>query len=192
MPINSVGGYYNSSNVYGTQKTDTKSAVEELNEELEAAQESTAKTERKDGFTRSHHSDVEVDTDKLRQVKQSMHRNSGAFEMMVKGTATKQANFISDKLKEITAAKTEEVDALENDPEWGVEATAKRLLDFAKTISGGDVSKADMLMDAVEKGFKAAEKVLGGLPSISQKTLEKVREGFKEWKEGLDKTADDE
>jgi hypothetical protein len=39
-----------------------------------------------------------------------------------------------------------------------------------------------MLRDAFEKGFRAAEKQMGGtLPDISYKTYEKVMQGFDEW-----------
>ncbi|GHU53362.1 hypothetical protein AGMMS49975_11210 [Clostridia bacterium] len=65
---------------------------------------------------------------------------------------------------------------------YGVEATSKRILDFAKAISGGDASKIGLLRDAVEKGFAAAEKAWGDkLPDITQKTHEAVMKGFDDW-----------
>ena len=38
---------------------------------------------------------------------------------------------------------------------WGVDAVATRLMDMAMALSGGDPSKAELLRDAVQKGFAA-------------------------------------
>jgi len=62
------------------------------------------------------------------------------------------------------------------------EKTAERILNFAKSISGGDPSKIELLRNAVEKGFKEVEKIFGKLPEISRKTYELVMKGFDDWK----------
>ncbi|WDV46421.1 hypothetical protein PV797_01690 [Clostridiaceae bacterium M8S5] len=65
---------------------------------------------------------------------------------------------------------------------WSAEKTSQRILEFAKTISGGDPQKANMLKEAFLKGFEEAEKAWGNdLPEICKKTKEAVLEGFKEW-----------
>lgn len=67
---------------------------------------------------------------------------------------------------------------------WGVEQTSERIYSFAYALTGGDPSKADEMLKAVEKGFKLATKDWGSeLPDISQKTMDAVREKFKAWKE---------
>jgi len=82
---------------------------------------------------------------------------------------------------ELRAAAQKEV---EEGGYFSVEETAKRLLDFAVALSGGDPSKIDLLRDAVQKGYKDAERQWGGeLPEITQKTLEAVMKGFDEWAE---------
>lgn len=63
------------------------------------------------------------------------------------------------------------------------EKVAGRILDFAKSLAGGDPSKLDMLEDAVGKGFKEAEKILGGLPEVSKRTFDLVKEGFQKIRE---------
>ena len=69
-----------------------------------------------------------------------------------------------------------------DDGYFGVEQTSQRILDFARAISGGDPSRINVLRDAVERGFQAAERAWGGnLPEISHRTLEAVRRGFDEW-----------
>ena len=62
------------------------------------------------------------------------------------------------------------------------EKTAERILNFAKSISGGDPSKIELLRNAVERGFKEVEKIFGKLSEISKKTYELVMKGFDEWK----------
>jgi hypothetical protein len=37
---------------------------------------------------------------------------------------------------------------------WGVDQTSDRIVDFAIALSGGDASKADLLLDAFKKGFE--------------------------------------
>ncbi|KSV58652.1 hypothetical protein [Acetivibrio ethanolgignens] len=68
---------------------------------------------------------------------------------------------------------------------WGVEQTSERIYSFAFALTGGDPSKADEMMAAVEKGFKQATKAWGSdLPDISKQTLEAVREKINNWKNG--------
>lgn len=69
---------------------------------------------------------------------------------------------------------------------YSAEATASRILDFAKALSGGDASKFKLLKDAVEKGFAEATDALGGeLPEISRQTYDLVQKGFDQWAEEL-------
>lgn len=70
-----------------------------------------------------------------------------------------------------------------DDGYWGVEQTSDRFVEFAKALSGGDPDKADMLMDAVRKGFDQATKEWGGkLPDICQRTIDATAKKFEEWK----------
>lgn len=71
---------------------------------------------------------------------------------------------------------------------WGVEQTSERLFSFAKALSGGDPDKADLMMDAVLKGFDEATKAWGGeLPEISQKTLDATIEKMESWRDSVQK-----
>jgi hypothetical protein len=65
---------------------------------------------------------------------------------------------------------------------WGVKQTSERAIEFAKALSGGDPSKVALLRDAIEKGYKAAEKAWGGeLPEICKQTLEATLKGLDDW-----------
>jgi ribosome modulation factor len=67
---------------------------------------------------------------------------------------------------------------------YSVEETAKRILDFAVAISGGDPSKIDVLERAAMRGFQAAERMWGReLPEITRQTMDAVREGFEQWRQ---------
>jgi len=66
--------------------------------------------------------------------------------------------------------------------ESGVKQTSERAIEFAKALSGGDPSKAALLKDAIEKGYKAAEKAWGGeLPEICKQTQEATLKGLDDW-----------
>jgi hypothetical protein len=77
-----------------------------------------------------------------------------------------------------------------DDGYWGVDQTSDRILDFAKALSGDDVSKAEELLEAFKEGFSQATKAWGqDLPELSQKTYDAVLEKFDAWING---TEDDE
>jgi len=97
------------------------------------------------------------------------------FEMLRKGQLEVSPEVRAQAQKDIA-----------EDGYWGVEQTSERLFSFAKAISGGDVSKAETLIKAMEKGFKQATKSWGDdLPDICQKTLDSATEKIRNWaKEG--------
>ncbi|NLT14280.1 MAG: enoyl-CoA hydratase/isomerase family protein, partial [Clostridiales bacterium] len=71
---------------------------------------------------------------------------------------------------------------ISQDPEWGVEAVSNRIVEFAKSISGGDPGKLEMLRDAIDKGFASAKNQLGGkLPSVSMDTYDAVMQKLDDW-----------
>ena len=82
------------------------------------------------------------------------------------------------------AAKLQAQEDISENGYWGVEQTSQRILDFAKALSGGDASKADLLLDAFKKGYEEATGAWGKeLPEISKKTYAAVEEKFAAWKE---------
>ena len=91
------------------------------------------------------------------------------------------------------AAKLQAQEDISENGYWGVEQTSQRILDFAKALSGGDVSKADLLLDAFKKGYKEATGAWGKeLPDISKDTYKAVEEKFAAWKEEANKPATEE
>ncbi len=81
---------------------------------------------------------------------------------------------------------------ISEDGYWGVNKTSDRIVDFAIALSGGDTSKADMLLDAFKKGYQEATGTWGKeLPEISSKTYDAVEDKFKQWKDGNYKSSND-
>lgn len=73
---------------------------------------------------------------------------------------------------------------------WGVEQTSNRLLEMAQALSGGDASKADKMIAAMEKGFKQATKAFGSdLPDICRQTIDAAREKINKWKDSISGTT---
>ena len=79
---------------------------------------------------------------------------------------------------------------ISEDGYWGVNQTSDRIVDFAIALSGGDTSKADMLLDAFKKGYEQATGTWGkDLPDISSKTYDAVLDKFEQWKNGAYKSG---
>ncbi len=128
---------------------------------------------------------------RMKRLITEMMGNQAARAKMAQGAAPGQqsdavgnpsgwmSQFLSPQDTPETAAK-----AIAKDGAWGVNAVATRLLDMAVSLSGGDTSKIAALRGAVEKGFKAAEKVLGGtLPGVCQETYTETMKRFDYWEQ---------
>jgi len=72
-----------------------------------------------------------------------------------------------------------------------VEQTSERLFSFAKALAGNDPTKADSMLDALQKGFDEATKCWGGeLPEICQKTLAATQKKLTDWRDGITEETD--
>ena len=79
---------------------------------------------------------------------------------------------------------------ISEDGYWGVNQTSDRIVDFAIALSGGDSSKAEVLLDAFKKGYEQATGTWGkDLPDISSKTYDAVLDKFEQWKNGTYKSG---
>ena len=170
-------------------------AANTLPEELKNAEATTALTDSLE-LGKSDAEDFgtyKIDRQKLNAIKLDFKKNTESFKEMIRGLIEKQGKNYEEVLSAIrngespvieidaeTRAKAEE--AISDDGYWGVNKTSERILDFAKTISGGDTSKIGLLKDAFKEAFESAKEAFGGkLPDISQKTYDQVMKGFDEW-----------
>lgn len=95
---------------------------------------------------------------------------------------------LSDMFKDIQVNEQTKIQAqkdISDDGYWGVEQTSDRLVSMAKALSGGDSSKADAMISAIEKGFDEATKAWGDkLPDICQKTIDVAKQKLQNWRDG--------
>ena len=128
------------------------------------------------------------DEDTIAKIKAETDKAQSNLRELVKRLLEKQGMTFNDlkidgpdvKIDEETRIKAQE--AIDEGGEYSVENVSDRMVDFAKAISGGDKSKIGLLRDAIEKGFKEAEKAFGGeLPAISHETYKRTMEKMDAW-----------
>lgn len=106
---------------------------------------------------------------------------------LLSNQAKKYISF-SDMFKDIQVDEQTKIQAqkdISDDGYWGVEQTSDRLVSMAKALSGGDSSKADAMISAIEKGFDEATKAWGDkLPDICQKTIDAAKQKLQNWRDG--------
>ncbi len=193
LNVNSYSDAGKSANVTEPVKEDTNAAAEEKTDVYELSNEKVYKP----------------DADRIKALWAEHEDKVSSFRKLIEGLFTKQSqkagianapagtnpwkgtaweNDIMINVDDATRAKAQA--EIDEGGYYSVDETAKRLLDFAVALSGGDPSKVDTLRGAVEKGFKAVEDMWGGeLPEISQKTYDAVMKGFDEWSEAGDSGA---
>ena len=130
---------------------------------------------------------TKVDEKTIEKLKEESERIYRHLKELVKQLLEKQGLTFQDIVNMDTVEIDEETraEALQMISDGGPlspEAVSDRIVEFAKAISGGDKAKFETLKDAIDKGFKDAEKILGGkLPDISQKTYKMVMEKLDRW-----------
>lgn len=84
---------------------------------------------------------------------------------------------------DISTLTPEDAQALiADDGYFGVDKTSDRIVDFAISMVGGDVSRLAAIKEGVDKGFKEALDAFGGqLPEISYKTYDAVMQKLDDW-----------
>jgi hypothetical protein len=137
--------------------------------------------------------DYKPDMNRIKEMWSEHDAKVESFRRLLEGLFGKQAQSFGTANDWKTNLEMVEIDdetraaAMEEISEGGyysVDETAKRILNFAIALSGGDPAKIDLLERAAMKGFEAAEKMWGDkLPEISYQTMEAVRNGFDEWRQ---------
>jgi len=127
--------------------------------------------------------EAEMKTAQLRSLVEKMLLKQGqkfttladTFDMIKEGTIE-----VDDETAKEAAAE------VADDGYWGIEQTSERLFSFAKALAGNDPTKADSMLEALQKGFDEATKCWGGeLPEICQKTLETTQKKLTDWRDGV-------
>ena len=137
----------------------------------------------------------------IKRMKGELNSKNQQLQNLVDQLLTKQAKkytTLKDLFTDIKEGKIEvdpktveqaQKDVAE-DGYWGIEKTSDRLVEMAKALSGGDVSKADSLISAIKKGFDQAADAWGGeLPEICQKTIDAAVQKLNDWKNATEVEA---
>ena len=136
-----------------------------------------------------------IDGKKLSEIKQDFANHNETFKKMVRVMIEKQGHSVNKIMKALSEGKEVNItvtvdsdtqkaaqDAISEDGYWGADKTSERILDFAKTLSGGDKTKIENLRNGFLEGFEKAKEAFGGeLPEIAQQTYDKVIAGFDAW-----------
>lgn len=159
----------------------TESAAAEYEKSEVTEQKQTAKYDA--ATIEKMKAEAELKTAQLRSLVEKMLLKQGqkfttladAFDMIKEGTIEVDDETAAEAAKEVA-----------DDGYWGVEQTSERLFSFAKALAGNDPTKADSMLEALQKGFdQAAEQWGGELPEICQKTLEAARKKLTDWRDGV-------
>ena len=184
-----------------TETADTEAFVYEKNSADKAA---TNNSKNKNYVTLSKENKAIVAQLKADAEQRTAQLRSLVESMILKQNKTFQVGTLTDeKMYEMLRKGQVEVspevraqaqEDISEDGYWGIKQTSERLFSFAKAISGGDTSKAETLIEAMEKGFRQATKAWGDdLPEICQKTLDAATEKIRSWAkqdESSDEMAD--
>lgn len=184
-----TANYENSKVGKETEKKNTEAVDTKLQEgaaaEYEKSEVSAKKpTAKYDAATiEKMKAEAELKTAQLRSLVEKMLLKQGqkfttladTFDMIKEGTIE-----VDDETAKEAAQEVAE------DGYWGVEQTSERLFSFAKALAGNDPTRAESMMDALQKGYDEAAKCWGGeLPEICQKTLEATRKKLTDWRDGI-------
>lgn len=176
-----------------TVKNDTSTkndAAAVFEKSTETTKNSTAKLYNKNVVVNKLKADQESRIASMQSlVEKLLNKQKGTFDLA-------NATNLADTFRQAAAVASPEDIAqaqkdVSEDGYWGVEQTSDRLVSMAIALSGGDTSKADLLKDAITKGFEKATKAWGeDLPQISKDTYDAALKKMDDWKNGVT-TAED-
>lgn len=194
LSVTNTASYVTSASKAATTKKETavSDKKSQTTEDTAAVYESTSDTKSLDSAKQLYKKDTETIQRLLSDLSQRQQQLKDLVEktLLSQGNTKQASGDIFDALKsgnlkfsaeDIAKAKED----VAEDGYWGVKQTSDRLYSFAYALAGGDPSKADSMLEAIEKGFKQATKAWGSdLPSICKDTLEATREKVNAWKNG--------
>ena len=185
-----TANYENSKVSKETEKKNTEAATtSQLEESVAAKFEKSDASEKKqvakyDAATiEKMKAEAEMKTAQLRTLVEKMLLKQGqkftsladTFDMIKEGTIEVDDETAAEAAKEVA-----------DDGYWGIEQTSDRLFSFAKALAGNDPTKADSMLEALQKGYDEAAKQWGGeLPELCQKTLEAAKKKLTDWRDGV-------
>lgn len=111
-------------------------------------------------------------------------RGSKALKKMILDLLAKQEQAAAKAYEAYEQKRAEAAALIAGDGPLGAEAVSDRIVEFAKSLAGGDKSKFGLIREAIKEGFRQAAQVLGGLPEVSLRTYDLVMEKLDRWENG--------
>ena len=191
----SVNGITSANSSYTTPQTTAKTKASQATNTADAKDigvvyETSSKTDDKSNKIKDYSSVVAT-------MKKELSTKNEQLQNLVTKLLGKQAGKytkLADLFKDIQAdpATIEQAQKdIADDGYWGVEQTSDRLVSMAQALSGGDTSKADTLIAAINKGFDEATEAWGDkLPDICQKTIDAAVKKMEAWRDGTTSETD--
>ncbi len=176
-----------------TKNTDTKNnadkaAVYEKSENVK--KDSANQIYNKDAVIAKLKADQESRLSSLQGlVEKLLNKQKGTLDLANATNLAETCRLAAEKADPETIKKAQE--DIAEDGYWGVNKTSDRLVSMAIALSGGDTSKADKMMEAIQKGYdKATAAWVKGLPDICKQTLDATKKKMDDWKNGVTKAED--
>lgn len=178
---------------YAAMKANNEKAAEKISEKPVKSASTVAEAEKaadgnRDAFVRSINDEPvtysntqtgRLTSDQITALKDAQIESYRKFISEMFGGQAEKSGFLTELNQILGANNGTAADDFENDPTWGVDAVATRIMSLAENLAGGDASKLETLRNAVERGFGEAKKTWGGkMPSISGKTYDEVMKRF--------------
>jgi len=192
MSIKGISNYQ-STEVYYDYSERKKEKKEAVQNKKDNNYEEAAVYEKKSNVTGAYQRDQATINRLLEEAERSRQRLIDLVEKMLtkQGQTFNRASNVYSLLRDGKVPVDEETRLqaqkdIAEDGYWGIEQTSERLVSFAKALAGGDPAKADLMIEAVKKGFSLAEKAWGGaLPQICRDTLDRTISKLEEWRDQL-------
>jgi hypothetical protein len=196
MSVNGISNVNQSYENKNTTKTKTNNKAQA--EQVKASENSAAVVYEKSEQTTDNKKIYTKDQVTIDRLKAEADRRTQSLRDLVQKLLLKQGETFNEATDIYSLLREGKVEVDEEtrlqaqkdiaeDGYWGVEQTSDRLVEFAKAVSGGDQSRANVLIDAVKKGLEEATKAWGGeLPEISKKTVDATISKLEKWRDGTD------
>lgn len=111
-------------------------------------------------------------------------RGSKALKKMIMDLLARQEQAAAKAYEAYEQERAEAAALIADDGPLGAEAVSDRIVEFAKSLAGGDKSKIGLIREAIKEGFRQAAQELGGLPEVSLRTYDLVMEKLDRWENG--------
>lgn len=138
-----------------------------------------------------------MDSEAVQRLMKETQEIGGSVKQMVRDLLDRQgltesqlANGEVDQVSVDETARKKAQEMIGPGGELSAEKVSDRIVDFAISAFGGDKSKIDIIRSSIDRGFKEAEKMLGGLSDVSKETYTMIQDKLDKWiNEGTEETT---